>query len=223
MTMEQQYSLPLFPLDTVLFPGMPLPLHVFEDRYKLMVNECLEERQPFGVALIRTGRQEGSEAEPHQIGTSAIITEANRLPDGRLNIVTVGYERFRILSLSRERPYLQALVEPLPPAYEETDEAYAEASRLRPELRRYVRMMGELTETKIELSEVPRVPVLLAFLTAILLQVPRADKQGLLAAATVPEMLTRERLLLLREQRLMQANIGAEFALEDGLSSFSRS
>jgi Lon protease-like protein len=219
--MERQYTLPLFPLNTVLFPGMPLPLHVFEERYRLMINECLDKRQPFGVALIKRGREVGGEAVPHRVGTSAIITSVTEQSDGELDIVTVGYQRFRILSLLTDRPYPSGLVETLPPVDEDSDEAHLQAGLLRPRLKEYIQVLGELTETEAELDQVPEKPVLLAFLTAILLQVPRADKQSLLAAGTIPEMLARENLFLARETALLQARVGTEFILEKSIFSTS--
>src|SRR5512147_2655499 len=91
------YELPLFPLNTVLFPGMPISLHIFEPRYKLMIEQCIQIAQPFGVVLIREGVEAlGPSAEPHQIGCSAQITQVERLEDGRMNIVAVGVERFQI-------------------------------------------------------------------------------------------------------------------------------
>ncbi|HQF70729.1 MAG TPA: LON peptidase substrate-binding domain-containing protein, partial [Promineifilum sp.] len=68
------YELPLFPLNLVLFPGMPLPLHIFEERYKEMVADCLRENRPFGVVLIAEGRAEGgAPARPHVVGCTAEI------------------------------------------------------------------------------------------------------------------------------------------------------
>jgi Lon protease-like protein len=219
--MERQYTLPLFPLNTVLFPGMPLPLHVFEEQYRLMINECLDKRQPFGVALIKRGREVGGGAVPHRVGTSAIITSVTEQSDGELDVVTVGYQRFRILSFLTDRPYPSGLVETLPPVDEDSEEAHLQANLLRPRLKEYIQVLGELTQTEVELDQVPEKPVLLAFLTAILLQVPRADKQSLLATETIPDMLARENLFLARETTLLQARVGTEFILEK--STFSTS
>lgn len=219
--MERQYTLPLFPLNTVLFPGMPLPLHVFEERYRVMVNECLEKRQPFGVALIKQGKEVGGDAVPHKVGTSAIITSVTERSDGELDIVTVGYQRFRIVSLIHDQPYPSGLVEALPPVDDDSEEAHFQAGLLRPRLKEYIQVLGELTETEVELDQVPEKPVLLAFLTAILLQVPRADKQSLLAAETIPDMLARENLFLSRETKLLRARVGTEFILEKPVFSAS--
>jgi Lon protease-like protein len=101
------FSLSLFPLNTVLFPGMPISLHIFEDRYKQMINLCIDTRQTFGVVLIREGDEAlGLLAEPYPVGCTAQITQVERLADGRMNIIAVGLERFQILSLNAEKPYL---------------------------------------------------------------------------------------------------------------------
>ena len=219
--MTELVTMPLFPLKTVLFPGMLLPLHIFEERYKTMVRECLEREEPFGVVLIKDGNEVGEAAEPHRIGTSAIIARATELTGERYNILSVGYQRFRIHSLSAEQPYLSGLVEMLEPVDEETEGAYRLAGDLRPRLQRYIQLLADITETSVNLSEMPDKPVLLAYVAAILLQVPLADKQRLLATDTIPEMLARERLLLARERHLLSANVGAEYTLEAGESAFS--
>jgi uncharacterized protein len=219
--MTELVAMPLFPLKTVLFPGMLLPLHIFEERYKTMVRECLENEEPFGVVLIKDGNEVGGTAEPHCIGTSAIIARSTELAGERYNILSVGYQRFRIHSLSNEQPYLSGMVELLEPAGEETEDAYRLAGDLRPRLRQYIQLLADITETDVNLAEMPEKPVLLAYVAAILLQVPLADKQWLLATETIPEMLAREKLLLARERRLLSANIGAEYTLEAGESAFS--
>lgn len=108
-------ELPLFPLHSVLCPGIALPLHIFEPRYREMVGRCLETGSPFGVVLIRAGREVGPLAgHIADIGTTAAIRQAGRYPDGRLDIVTVGEQRFRILTVdSTAAPYLMGMVEEL--------------------------------------------------------------------------------------------------------------
>ena len=96
--------LPLFPLDVVLFPGTPLPLHIFEPRYREMISECLDRKASFGVVR---AKEEGVA----EIGcTAEIITVARKYPDGRLDIVTEGRERFEVMQVSQERSFLQAEV-----------------------------------------------------------------------------------------------------------------
>ena len=105
-------ELRLFPLGrTVLFPGMSLPLQVFEPRYRRLVSECVDDGEPFGVALIREGLEVGGPAVPHAMGTTARIDSV--MPDavGRLHLATTGERRFRVLQLHDDRPYLWADVE----------------------------------------------------------------------------------------------------------------
>jgi Lon protease-like protein len=103
---------PLFPLHTVLFPGGVLPLHVFEDRYRVLV----EERLDFGIVLIRRGRDVGvaGAEQLHQVGTMATLQRVEELPDGRFSVVVRGLHRFRLLSVEQGRPYLMGRVERLP-------------------------------------------------------------------------------------------------------------
>ncbi|HEY6286781.1 MAG TPA: LON peptidase substrate-binding domain-containing protein, partial [Ktedonobacteraceae bacterium] len=98
-------ELPLFPLDVVLFPGEDLPLHIFEPRYRLMINECYEQKKPFGIVLRRPNSEHLKE-EPYSVGTMAEIEVLDRLEDGRMNLIARGLQRFRILDQHREKPYL---------------------------------------------------------------------------------------------------------------------
>jgi Lon protease-like protein len=96
--------LPLFPLDLVLFPGTPLPLHIFEPRYREMIAECLDRKLSFGVVR---SKEEGVA----EIGcTAEIITVTNKYPDGSMDIVTEGRERFEVMQVNQERSFLQAEV-----------------------------------------------------------------------------------------------------------------
>lgn len=90
-------QLPLFPLSTVLFPGGPLPLRIFETRYTDMVRRCMREQSGFGVVLIRAGAESGEVARTAEVGTVASIVDFNQLPDGLLGITCLGGERFRVL------------------------------------------------------------------------------------------------------------------------------
>jgi Lon protease-like protein len=100
--------LPLFPLDLVLFPGTPLPLHIFEPRYKEMIGECLANKAPFGV--VRALEQGIAE-----IGcTAEIVAVTKKYPDGRLDLVAEGRHRFEVLTLNQERSFLRAEIIPIP-------------------------------------------------------------------------------------------------------------
>ena len=92
-----QTALPLFPLNTVLFPGGPLPLRIFETRYLDMVRHCMRERCPFGVVLIRAGAEVGAVADTAAVGTTAHIVDFNPMPDGLLGISCLGEQKFRVL------------------------------------------------------------------------------------------------------------------------------
>ncbi len=105
--MDETGSLPLFPLGSVLFPGMLLPLHIFEPRYRLMVQRSLQTDAPFGVVLIKSGMEVGGPAEPHRIGTTARIVGTTPLPGGRSFIIARGERRFEIDRVDPDRePYL---------------------------------------------------------------------------------------------------------------------
>jgi hypothetical protein len=100
-------ELPLFPLNNVvLFPGMILPLHIFEERYKAMIGVCSRNDAPFGVLLIKEGQEVGEPAHPFQIGTTARITQVQQLEDGRMNISTQGERRFEVVEIIQQVPHL---------------------------------------------------------------------------------------------------------------------
>jgi len=101
-------EIPLFPLRSVLCPGVALPLHIFEERYRLMVNRCIERGESFGVVLLREGTEVGpARGELAAVGTTAAIRRAGAYPDGRLDILTVGQQRFRIEDVDNvSEPYL---------------------------------------------------------------------------------------------------------------------
>ena len=99
--MSAPLELPLFPLQTVLFPGGPLPLRIFEPRYVDMIGRCMKTGVGFGVILIRSGEETGP-ATTHEFGTVANIVDFDRLPDGTLGVVVVGSSRFMVRSRERQ-------------------------------------------------------------------------------------------------------------------------
>jgi len=198
-------EMPIFPLkNVVLFPGMVLPLHIFELRYREMISRCVEEKIPFGVTLIAEGQEVGASAQPYQIGTAARIVRSDRLEDGRLNITTVGTQRFRILELHHDRSYLTAQVAQYPVTNGATRRAAELSDRVRPQVIEYIELLSKASKTKLQLDRLPEDPLTLAFLIAISLQVNATDKQQLLEAPGVPEILALESKLISRESRLMQ-------------------
>ena len=198
-------KLPLFPLHTVLFPGMPLPLHIFEPRYRDMINACLQEKAAFGVALIRSGAEVGGPAEPHFIGTAARISRVERLPDQRLNIEAVGQERFRILALHHDQSFLTGTVAPFPLLGTRDPASQQAAEALRPWLSRYLALLGEAARTEIKEDVLPTDPASVAYLAAVIAQIPLAEKQDLLSISGAAELLARERAIYRREVSLLGA------------------
>jgi Lon protease-like protein len=202
------YTIPLFPLDTVLFPGIPIHLHIFEPRYRLMMRTCIAENQPFGVVMIRRGEEAGGPvAEPAWVGCSARITEVDRLPDGRMNLTALGDERFRILRLKTDLPYLVGEVEGFPLDHPHSLDIIRGLRRLVPYIRLYLRQVDALDgEKTMDLSklELPDDPMVLIHLAAALLQVPPAEKQPLLEAEAAPDLLAGVARLYRRETALMR-------------------
>jgi uncharacterized protein len=211
--------LALFPLHTVLFPGMPLPLHIFEERYKLMIGRCIEEERPFGVVLIQSGPEVGGPAVPHMVGTTAHIASVKRADDGRMNLIAIGQERFRIGEIVRHEPYVVARVEPLgdePPSAE----APVLAVEVRAVLTTYLRDLFALLEQPEEELEIPAEPSRLSMVAAAVMQIPMSERQVLLEITDVCVRLQQEKEWLDREndkQRAllrMRKHLGAVLPLD---------
>ncbi|MEZ4638622.1 MAG: LON peptidase substrate-binding domain-containing protein [Caldilineaceae bacterium] len=149
--------MPLFPLGVVLYPGMMLPLHIFEPRYREMINRCIDEELPFGVVLIKEGHEVGRAAMPHEIGTAARITRVDRKPDGRMDIMAVGTRRFRIEQLKHNRAYLTADVTHYPVVNGDTRLAVEQAQRVRPKILRYVELLTQATGVSCNWINCPRI------------------------------------------------------------------
>lgn len=173
--------IPLFPLGSVLFPNMPLKLHIFEERYKTMINECIERNEPFGVVLIQSGVEAlGPLAEPHMIGCTAQISQVQRLPYGRMNILATGQERFRILQIHRDESYLTGDVEFMPYVSHDYKTNDAQARLLRPLIHRYLRILEDAGQLQFEANQIPSDAEALGYLGAVLLQTEAEEKQVLL-------------------------------------------
>ena len=198
---EGERNLPLFPLNTVLFPGLPLPLHIFEERYKLMIATCLVTDSEFGVLLIRSGVEVGGAAEPYEIGTIAHIRDVERLPDGRMNLVTVGTERFRLVEIIEREPYLIGHVEPYPGLPESADPDLA--ADVREKFLAYLRdLRPELAErTPAKLAEEPEA---LSFQLAAALPIIPTRRQALLALDSTSARLRALGLVVQREHQSLR-------------------
>ena len=208
-------EMPLFPLNVVLFPGMVLPLQIFEPRYREMINRCIDEKIPFGVALIQEGQEVGGPARPCPIGTAARITRVKHKSDDLMNITVVGTQRFRILELDHSRSYLSAKVAQYPVVNGETRVAMEMVQKVRPKVVEYVDLLSKATRTELKLDRLPDDPTTLAFLVAIAIQINNPDKQELLALPGIPEMLDRERYLLSCETLLLQHMVETQGDLDE--------
>lgn len=207
-------ELPLFPLQTVLFPGMMLPLHIFEPRYREMVNRCIEEQIPFGVVLIKSGKEIGTAAEPHAVGTLAHIAEVERKPDGRMDIMVMGTRRFRIEQLKHDHAYLVGDLDLYPIVNGDTRLAIEQAQKVRPKVLRYVDLLTQATGIQLQLDHLPQDPTSLAYLTAIALQVKPEDKQRILTLTGVPQMLDMINYFLGRELQLLHHMVNTQSVVE---------
>jgi Lon protease-like protein len=197
--MTNYHELPLFPLNTVLFPDMPLPLHVFEPRYLEMMDYCRRERMPFGVVLIQSGPEVGGPSLPFSIGTMARVTHREPLDSGRLNIVATGEARFRIIDLNHDKSYMTAVIEAVEDS--STDAmtlslAYDQAAEL---FRTYLRRLYLLANRHVSSVQIPGDPALLSYSIASAVQVPLLEKQRLLEYSTIEDRLMREIEILTAE------------------------
>jgi uncharacterized protein len=200
-------TVPLFPLGTVLYPGLLLPLHIFEDRYRQLVRDLLEGPEPrrFGVIAIRKGRETGIDGVSalYEVGCTAVLRRVERYEDGRYDIITAGSERFRLLGLDESRPYLQAEVEWLP---EETgDEAAAglAARATAAAFRGYLEALTRRGLAGISVPDLPSDPVPLSYLVAAAVVADLPDRQALLAQPDALRRLEAERALLARETAMI--------------------
>ena len=195
-------ELPLFPLDVVLFPGMPLPLHIFEPRYREMIGLCAREERPFGVLLIKEGRDVGPPATPVDVGTMARVVSIDRLEDGRLNIMTVGTQRFRLVNYSAEKQsYLVGDVEPIDEETVEPALVAPLAAEISSLTLRYITLLQMASGHELVPFDLPRSPVDLSFAVGATLRVHNVERQELLQAESTAGRLALEKRLLERESK----------------------
>lgn len=208
---ETMIELPLFPLNTVLFPGMPMELHIFEERYKLMIGMCVEKRMPFGIVLLEQGRAEldpfaeTPEPKPFLIGCTAQITQVKPLPEGRMNITIIGRERFQILSIHHDKPYLVGMVEMHPIETGDLGTLLKGSRSLRQWIERYLRILEKAGQIQFDPRQLPSDAMSMAYLGAVLLQgISMAQKQNLLDAQKLTDMIVELRSIYRREVVLLE-------------------
>jgi Lon protease-like protein len=179
-------EIPLFPLHVVLFPGMALPLHIFEPRYRRMTSDCLDSNLPFGIVLAMPGRIHGHEI-PARVGTFARIVDYERLPDGRYNLLTIGTQRFHIVEEPRDNHlYLMGRVEPLDdvPDADAREQAYL-AAEAHEALAVYLRTVLTLLGSEDRAIAVPEDAADLSYLIATCLSCEDDQKQRMLEITSV--------------------------------------
>ena len=193
-----QHELPLFPLPVVLFPGVPLPLHIFEPRYRQMLSDIRLEKNLFGLAYFDTTSGESDVPPAGHVGCVAEVTEVQEFPDGRSNILTLGVIRYRIESyVERGDPYLVAKV-----SYFEDDEEDEEmlAAPSREVAETFTRIAQAVRTINDERATLPDIsdtePQRLSFLVAAAMEIDAEIKQDLLELRSTSERLERLRAML---------------------------
>jgi ATP-dependent Lon protease len=185
-------ELPLFPLpEVVLFPDRRLPLHIFEFRYRIMMNTILQSDRRFGVLMV-----DPVEGKVANVGCCAEIIHCQRLPDDRLKIMTLGQQRFRVLDYVREKPYYVGLVEWIEdqPTERDLKTLSIEVDQL---LRDVVRLSAKLTGQEIELpDDIPESPIELSYWVASNLYGVAQEQQSLLEMQDTAARLEREAEIL---------------------------
>ena len=198
----------LFPLGTVLFPGLVLPLHIFEPRYRQLVSDLLATPEPrqFGVIAIRQGRETGIDGVQslYEVGCTALVQQVESLPDGRSNIVTVGAQRFRLNALDESLPYLQGDVVFLGEPLGDPAECAVIVPQVQSAFSDYLVTLAERAGGSIELPELPDDPLVLSYVVAVSVVVDLSDKQALLEEPDTLSRLEAERRLLAREMTMLR-------------------
>jgi Lon protease-like protein len=201
---DEPFWIPLFPLNVVLFPGMALPLNIFEPRFREMVSACLDDGSPFGVVLVRPESLFGLEV-PYTVGTLARIVDYKHLPDGRYILLTHGTKRFRIIQESRDRSYLCGLVTILRDEDESPDVLAALAREARAAFVAYLGVVLTLVGSEERNIAVPQDPFELSHTIAMCLTSEDAEKQKLLELTSASERLQAEIALLRTETQVLSA------------------
>ena len=198
-------SLPLFPLNVVLYPGMALPLHIFEERYKAMIGDCIDRELPFGVVLIEEGRESGEPAQPCSIGTTARVMRVERLAEGRMNILTNGERRFETAEISQQRPHLVGQVRYLEEQLGEIPSPVL--SEISQEYSTFLQNLSALAGGWTGRVEAPEDPVRLSYSVATNLDLPRQLRQELLELPTVGQRLERLLPLIKKGNQTLQEQV----------------
>ena len=171
-------ELPIFPLNVVLFPGGYLPLHIFEQRYREMIKNCIRDESSFGVVMIKDEMVSGDTITPCRVGTEVDLVDVNRFPDGRMNIVTSGHSRFEILEINEDKPYLNARVRILDTFESDADPNLSDVAAETLEVyKEYETLSSFLMFSWQPPEENPKHPQQLAYQIGSRLRLPLKEKQ----------------------------------------------
>ena len=182
-------EIPLFPLpNLVLFPRIVVPLHIFEERYKLMINSCIDRDEVFGLVLLRSGAEEETEETIHRVGVTAKVIEVERLEGGRMNIVTEGERRFRIYRFTQQDPYWKASVDFFDDdeSHHSVESFYEQVSEL---YRKVCELGARLGGSEESVTALPESASDLSYLVSYILDIDSEGKQKLLEMASAAERL----------------------------------
>lgn len=200
-------KLALFPLGTVLYPGLVLPLHIFEDRYKQLARDLLDGPDPrrFGVVAIREGRETGVDgvSSLFEVGCVATVRDLTEVDDGEYELVAVGTDRFTLHGVDESRPYLTGDVELLPDLAGDEASAARAAQSVQRAFRGYLNTLADRGAATITVPDLPDEPVLLSYLVAASMIIELPVRQALLAQPDAAARLAAERTLLARETALL--------------------
>jgi Lon protease-like protein len=220
MTGEVIYNVPIFPLNTVLFPSLPLPLHIFEERYRRMVEDLRHGDGRFCVALIKEGQEVGGPAEPHEVACLAELVHIQPLQDGRYFILAVGVERVKIVHTDRTaKPYLTGALEVWSDEAENVPpELVEQASEL---FLQYAYLAMKMSGQDREQIPMPTDADLLSYVMATGLQIDSALRQRLLELPGAEERLHAEIDMLQSELPLLRAFMSTPQPPGVGFGQFS--
>ena len=193
-----QHELPLFPLPVVLFPGVPLPLHIFEPRYRQMLSDIRLEKNLFGLAYFDNTSAESEVPPAGHVGCVAEVTEVQEFPDGRSNILTLGVIRYRIESyIERGDPYLVAQVSYFEDDEEEEQMLAAPSREVAETFTRIAQAVRTINDERATLPDISDTePQRLSFLVAAAMEIDAEIKQDLLELRSTSERLERLRAML---------------------------
>ena len=207
-------EIPLFPLpNLVLFPQVMLPLHIFEDRYKKMINRCIDSNEAFGLVQLRANADREREDTIHRVGVTARIVQVERLDDGRMNIFSAGESRFRILDFTGKLPYWTASVELFEDVEESADELQAVHDEVTALYRRAFEVGAKLRAVEPSDLVLPESAVGLSYMVSYVLDIDAAEKQRLLEMVSTVERLESlvthlRRAVTQLERQIAQKEIG---------------